>query len=212
MNITRKCSVARLVTLAMVLTATTAFASVPIRGSSENGVNSDAFQWLLLGRTAKTTLTNNGKSVDMTREVVCANQDVEASLPSPTADLSGSCDSGVYLVIFQFQSSSTNVNLKFKGLGNFTASESAANYGVLVCDNNDPQNGNTLELCTQDPAGTNLPDITFTVIATQAVNFLVPSFPTFNAGTVQQGRGLTLFLLLQQNAAVPIHLVIPEIE
>ncbi|MGA8152580.1 MAG: hypothetical protein WB952_16640 [Terriglobales bacterium] len=209
MKIRRNGVITGFIALAIISTATVAFAAVPFRGSSRNGVDSGAPSWLLLGRTVKATLTKNGKSVTMSQEVVCPDQDVEASLSNPTPNLSGSCDSGVYLFIFQFQSSSTNVNLKFKGLPNFTPDQSSLNYGVMVCDNSDL---NSIEMCTNDPTGSTIPDITFSVVATHAVNFLVPSFPTFKPGTAQQGRGLTLFILTQQDGALPIHFIIPEVD
>ena len=187
--------------------ATVAIASgIPIRGSSKNGVNSGAPTWLLFAKTASYALTSGTKSVTMTREVVCPSQDVEASLFTPTLNRSGSCDSGTYLFIYQLTSTSTNVHVLIGKLLNFVADSSLPNYGVMVCDNSDPTNGNTLELCTNDPTGSLIPNITATVSPTESlVTFVVPNFPTFKKGTAQQGQGLTLFVLTQQTSPVPIH-------
>lgn len=200
-----------LVLLAALSTATTAFA-IKIKRPSENGDNSNALQWLLLGKAVHTTVNHNGKSVVVTSEIVCPSQDVEAVVTShtPVASLSGSCDSGEYLYIYQFQSTSTNVTLKFKNLGLFNDSDPSLDYGVVLCDG-DPQ-GNTLELCTNDPTGSNLPAITATQVGAHAVNFVVPNFPAFPAGTPQQGQGLTLFILTKQNAPLPVHLLLLGIE
>ena len=206
MTLTRKSLIIGLVAAVVLLTGTAAFARVPLRTPSDNGADGNANQWLLFGRSVKTTISHNGKTVTMTSEIVCPGFDVENSRSSFTPSLSGSCDSGAYLYIFQFQSSSTNVNLKFSGLGDYTASAGSANYGAIQCDPN--PSDNTVELCTtdpNDPDGLNLPDITFTQVGAHTVNFLVPSFPTFKAGTAEQGRGLTLFILTQQHTPLPFH-------
>jgi len=189
-----------LVALAVVSTVTIAFANVPIRGSSSSGENGQASSWLLLGRTAPVTLTHNTESAVMTMEVVCPQQDVEASRSSPTMTLAGSCDSGEYMFIYQFQSSSTDVNVKITGLVGFVANQDLPNYGVLVCDSK----SNTIEKCTTAPDQSLIPDITFTSKSNQ-VNFLVPNFPDFSAGSKGQGQGLTLFIITQGSTAVPIH-------
>jgi len=192
--------------IGLVLASVAIAAGTPIRGSSRNGVDSGAPTWLLFARTAPYALISGTKSVTMTREVVCPGQDVEATLSIPTLNRSGSCDSGQYLFIYQLTSTSTNVHVLIGKLLNFVADSSLPNYGVMVCDNSDPTNGNTLELCTNDPTGSHVPDITTTVSSTESlVTFTVPNFPTFKAGTPQQGKGLTLFVLTQQSNAVPIH-------
>jgi hypothetical protein len=202
MKLRGKSVITGLVVLAVVSTVAIAFAGVPIRGSSNNGTSSGAPTWLLLARTEPVAVTNaNGKSVMMAREVVCPQQDVEASLSSPTLDLSGSCDSGEYLFIFQFTSASTNVTVQFNQLVNFVPDQTLPNYGALVCDDSD---ANNLEMCTNDPTGSDLPNITFS-FANHLASFLVPSFPAFKGGTPQEGKGLTLFVLTQQTAPLPIH-------
>ena len=203
---------AGLIALTVFSSAITASALLPIRGSSQNGTNTGATQWLLIGRTAKQEIQKNGKSVFVQSEVVCPGQDVEATVSNPTESRAGSCDSGNYLFIFQFQSTSTDVTITFKQLGGFVPNQSPPNYGALVCDNNDPQNGNTLELCTNNPDGSQIPDITFTSVSPHTVTFQVPNFPNFKAGTTQQGQGLTLFLLAPQTGPLPIHLPVPSIQ
>src|ERR1700731_4669583 len=94
-----------LVVLAVLCAATMASAGT-IRGSSGNGEDGGAPNWLLLGRSQSIPLAANGKKAAMTREIVCLSQDVENALPSPTPNLSGSCDQGDYMHVFQFQSTS----------------------------------------------------------------------------------------------------------
>jgi len=173
-------------------------------------VNSDAPNWNLLGATQPLSLSANGKKVFVTRQIICLNQDVEDSLSSPTLSLTGTCDSGVYLHIFQLKSTSTNVTVTFGQLVGFVADATFGNYGVMICDDNDSQNGNTLELCTtdpNDPNGNNIPDITFTVAKNKtSVSFVIPSFPSFPAGLDNQGQGLTIFVITQQPHPLPIQL------
>jgi len=199
-----------LLAMAIVSTLTTAAAGIPIRKPSDNGANGNANQWLLLGRTIKAALRKGSTTVVMQREIVCPGVDVEASEPNPTPELSGSCESGNYLFIYQFQSTNTNVTLRFKELGTFVPSESPANYGVILCDTD---NSNTLELCTNDPTGgTQVPNITFTAVSAHTVTFTVPNFPTFKSGTPQEGQGLTLFILAHQNGPLGIHFPVPDIQ
>jgi hypothetical protein len=99
-----------LIALAVLYAATMASA-ITVRGSSRNGEDSNAPNWLLLGRSKSIPLAANGKKATMTREIICLNQDVENALPSPTLTLSGSCDSGVYVCLFQFQSTSVDVGV-----------------------------------------------------------------------------------------------------
>jgi hypothetical protein len=210
MELMRKNLGAGLIALMVISAATTAFATTPIRRPSGNGEDGNVFQWMLLGRTAKVNLKKNGVTVTMTEEVVCPEQDVEETVSEPQPALAGSCDSGQYLFIFQFQSTATNVTLKFKELPNFTPDAEAANYGAMVCDTG--VSVNTLELCTTDPNGTLLPNMTFTDIGPHAISFGVPDFPNFPAGIGAQGRGLTLFILTQQDSTLPIHFPEAEIE
>ncbi len=88
----------------IVLCATTMLFAVTIRGSSGNGEDSGAPNWLLLGRSKNLPLNGNGKTATMRREIVCPNQDVENAQPAPVLTLSGSCDSGATMLVYQFQS------------------------------------------------------------------------------------------------------------
>src|ERR1700681_3395625 len=108
-----------LVALAVLCAATMAAAGT-IRGSSGNGEDSNAPNWLLLGRSQIITLTANGKKATMTREIICLTQDVENAFPSPTLTLSGSCDTGDYMYLFQFQSTATNLGVSIGKLSGFT--------------------------------------------------------------------------------------------
>lgn len=193
-----------LATLLMLCTALTASATIPTRGSSGNGVDSNAQNWMLLGRTAPIKLSTNGKSAMMKREVICLRQDVEDAFPSPTPALVGSCDSGLYMHLFQLQSTSLSVFVNIGKLVNFVANTgSNPNLGVMLCDS--PSSGNTIEMCT-NTVQANLPNITFTNSKT-SITFAVPNtFPTYPAGTAEQGQGLTFFVITQQpvGAALPI--------
>jgi hypothetical protein len=190
-----------LVALTVLYAATMASAAVTIRGSSGNGEDGNAPNWLLLGRSQSIPLAANGKKATMTREIICLNQDVENALPTPTLTLSGSCDSGVYMYLFQFQSTSTNVGVSIGKLSGFVPTN-ANNFGVMICDS--PTN--TIEMCTNDPTGTHIPNIT-AVASKTTVTFTVPNtFPTYPAGTAQQGQGLTFFVITQQAVPLPISL------
>jgi hypothetical protein len=190
-----------LVALTVLYATTMASAAVTIRGSSGNGQDSSAPNWLLLGRSRASSLTINGKKAIMTREIVCLNQDVENAFPSPTLTLSGSCDSGVYMYVFQFQSTSTNVGVAIGRLVGFDPTN-VNNFGVMICDSPN----NTIEMCTNDPTGTHIPNITASPAKT-AVTFTVPNtFPTYPAGTPEQGQGLTFFVITRQPTPLPIAL------
>ena len=187
----------------LLLSSISLFAATPVRGSSGNGENPDAATWNLLGRSQTISLSKNGKQVTMRRQIACLNQDVEDSLPNPNLLLTGACHSGAYVHVFQFESSSTNVAVT---IGHFVADpNSLQNYGVMICDNSNRQTGNTLELCTNDPTGANLPDITIS-LAKNAVNFAIPNFPSYPKGIDNQGQGLTLYVIVQQPSALPIQL------
>ncbi len=187
-----------LLSLFVLFTAASSFA-VSVRGSSGNGEDSNAALWMLLGRSIPVPLTANGKKATMTQEVICINQDVEASLGSPTLSLVGSCDSGVYMHLFQYQSTSLNVGVAIGRLNGFTPTN-ASDYGVLICDSA----SNTIEMCTNDPTATNIPDMTITTTKT-SVLFTVPNtFPTYPAGTAQQGQGLTFYVITRQAAPLPL--------
>src|SRR6202158_66879 len=191
-----------LITLAILGTATMASAGT-IRGVSADGEDSNAPTWLLLGRSKSIPLAANGKKATMTREIVCLSQDVENAFPSPTPTLSGSCDKGDYMHVFQFQSTSTSLGVSIGKLVGFDPTN-VNNFGVLICDSS----ANTIAMCTNDPTGTHIPS--FTAIAGKtSVTFTVPNtFPTYPAGTAEQGQGLTFFVITQQGAPLPIPLPI----
>jgi hypothetical protein len=189
--------------LLILLSSIPSFAARPVRGSSGNGTNPDAAKWNLLGRSQTISLAKNGKRVAMRRQIACLNEDVEDSLPSPDLLLTGTCHSKVYLHIFQFESNSTDVTVTIGGF--ITDHESPQNYGVMICNDSNQQTGNTLEVCTNDPTGTNLPDITIS-LAKNAANFAIPNFPSYPKGVDNQGRGLTLYVIVLQPSALPIQL------
>jgi hypothetical protein len=200
MTLHRTATKIALIVLTVVCAATIA-STTTIRGASGNGEDSNAPNWLLQGRSRGKSLTNTGKQATMRKEIICLNQDVENALASPTLSLSGSCDSGVYMYLFQFQSSSTNVGVLIESLSGFDPTN-ANNFGVMICDSPN----NTIEMCTNDPTGTHIPNIT-TSTTTTSVRFNVPNkFPTYPAGTAQQGRGLTFFVITHQSAPLPIAL------
>jgi hypothetical protein len=210
MNVSRPKISFCLIILFVLTTCNAVFAKTPVRGSSGNGVNDDAASWNLLGATQPLTLSANGKKVVVTRQIICLNQDVEDALSSPTLSLTGTCDSGVYLHIFQLKSTSANVTVTLGQLVGFVANTTFNNYGVMICDNSNSQDGNTLELCTtdpNDPNGTNIPNITFSVAKNKtSASFVIPNFPTFPAGLDNQGQGLTIYLITQQTNPLPIQL------
>jgi hypothetical protein len=186
-----------------LLVAVVAFGSlsayaIPVRQSSDNGTGGNVDFWTVLGRTVQIPLTANGKTVKMTRQVICPQQDRS----------DGGCTSGNYLFLFQFQSTSANVSVNIGQLqkGIFTeVGGSDPTYGVMICDdaNNDQ------ELCTEDPNDpgyTLLSGITFKLKGATAVQFSIgPSFPAFPAGIdPAEGQGVTLFIVTQQSASLPI--------
>jgi len=182
----------------IVLCATTILFAVTIRGSSGNGEDSGAPHWLLLGRSKNLSLHGNGKTATMRREIVCPNQDVENTQPTPVLTLSGSCDSGASMLMYQLQSTAANLAVTFKSLAGFDGTN-ANNFGVMICDSPN----NTIELCTNAPAS-NIPNIT-TTTTKSSVTFTVPgTFPTYPAGTAQQGQGLTFFVIIQQTPPLPL--------
>src|SRR5579864_5442543 len=197
MRMNRSGTVFTLVVL-IVLCATTMLFAVTIRGSSQNGEDSGAPHWMLVGRMKLLTFKGNGKTATMRREVVCPQQDVENAQPSPVLNLSGSCDQGAYMLVYQFQSTATNLTVSFKSLTGFDGTN-ANNFGVMICDSPN----NTIELCTNAPA-TSIPNIT-TTTTKNSVTFTVPgTFPSYAAGTAQQGQGLTFFIMIQQTPPLPL--------
>ena len=204
MTLNRIASKFALIVLTVLCAATMASAGT-IRGSSGNGEDSNAPNWLLLGRSQSITLTVTGKKATMTREIICLSQDVEDAFSSPTLTLSGSCDTGDYMYLFQFQSASVNLGVSIGKLSGFDPTN-VNNFGVMICDS--PTN--TIEMCTNDPTGTHIPNFT-AVAAKTSVTFTVPNtFPTYPAGTAQQGQGLTFFVITSQKAA-PLPISLPSV-
>jgi hypothetical protein len=201
MNFSRKVLTLSLVAGIVLLASTAAFAKLPVRRSSQNGEDSNAAFWNLLSVTQPLNLAANGKKVVLTRQVICVNQDVENAMASPNLALTGTCDSGLYLHVFQLKSTSANVTLVLGQLNGFVADATVPNYGVMVCDSP----SNTLELCINDTNPNDVPDITFSVAKNKtSVSFVIPNFPVFPAGTGNQGQGMTVFVLVKQPQALPI--------
>ena len=199
MRLNRTITTFALVAITALCAATIAYAT--IRGSSGNGEDSNAPHWLLVGRSQDTKLSKAGKKATMRREIVCLNQDVEDSQPSPILILSGGCDTGDYMYVFQFQSRANNLSVDIGHLVGFDPSN-ANNFGVMICDS--PTN--TIELCANATVS-QIPNFT-TTTTSNSVTFTVPnSFPNYPAGTAQQGRGLTFFVITnQQLSPLPIGL------
>lgn len=197
-----------LIALAVFCTATVASAGT-IRGVSNDGEDSNAPNWLLLGRSKSIPLAVTGKKATMTREIVCVSQDVENAFPSPTLTLSGSCGQGDYMHVFQFQSISANLGVSIGKLVGFDPTN-ANNFGVLICDSPN----NTIAMCTNDPTGTHIPNFT-AVAGKTSVTFTVPgTFPTYAAGTAEQGQGLTFFVITQQgspSSPIPLPIGLPSV-
>jgi hypothetical protein len=201
MNFSRKVFIPSLVAGIVLLASTAAFAKLPVRRSSQNGEDSNAAFWNLLSVSQPLNLAANGKKVVVTRQVICVNQDVENALASPDLALTGTCDSGLYLHVFQLKSTSANVTVTLGQLVGFVADATVPNFGVLICDST----SNTLELCINDTNPNDVPNITFTVAKNKtAVSFVIPNFPAFPAGSGNQGQGMTIFVLLNQPKALPI--------
>ena len=188
------------------LYAIPSFAGVPVRGSSQNGVDSIASSWNLAGPTGPSA--RHGGTVTLETQIVCTNQDVAAALDNTDSANAGGCVSGGYTFLFQIQTTATSLTITLSGLVGFTPliADPGSTYGVAVCDNdpNNPQASNTLELCTQ-VSGTQLSNITATVNKNKTkISFTVPSIPNFSAGVGNQGQGLTLVVVTQQGASHPI--------
>jgi hypothetical protein len=185
--------------------ASLAFAGVPVRGASDNGASNGAPNWKLFGRSVPITLAANGKKAIMTREILCAQQDVDASPNGQQSEANaGGCDSGDYLFVFQLQSTAANLTVNITRLSGFTLTTTGlASYGVLVCDND---SANDQELCTVDTVPSVSEEITFTTPKKPtSIKFVIPTFPAFAAGsTVEEGQGLTLFVETHQSSPVPI--------
>jgi hypothetical protein len=192
--------------LVFALSATLAFAAVPVRKASQNGQAGGAPQWKLLGRSVPVLLTANGKKAIMTREIICANQDVDAS-SNGNGSNPGSCDSGDFIFVFQFQSTAASLTVNVSRLSGFSLNPSDGNinpsYGVLICDDAD---GNDQELCTVDTNPSVSTDITITTPKNlSSIKFVISPLPSFSAGSnAEEGQGLTLFVATHQNSPVPI--------
>jgi hypothetical protein len=203
MKYTRMLSIL-LTCFAFVLSAALAFAGVPVRGASQNGASNGAPNWKLFSRSVPITLSANGKKAIMTREILCAQQDVDASPNGQQSEANaGGCDSGDYLFVFQLQSTAANLSVNITRLSGFTLTTSPASYGVLVCDDD---SSNDQELCTVDTVPSVSGEITFTTPKKPtSIKFVIPTFPAFAAGsTVEEGQGLTLFVETHQSSPVPI--------
>jgi hypothetical protein len=185
------------------LCAVPSFAGVPVRGSSQNGVDSIAPFWNLAGPTGPSA--RHGGTVMLETQIVCTNQDVAAAVDNTDSANAGSCVSGGYTFLFQIQTTATSLTVTLSGLVGFNQAI-ADTYGVAVCDNdpNNPQASNTLELCTH-VSGTQLSNIAATPNKNNTkITFTIPSIPNFPAGVGNQGQGLTLVVVTQQSASHPI--------
>lgn len=196
-----------LVVLVVLCASTAAFAKLPVRRSSQNGEDINAAHWNLLSVSQPLTLVTKGKRAVVTRQIICVNQDVENAQSTPDVALTGTCESGLYLHVFQLKSTSTDVRVNIMQLVGFVPDDGVAdgtpNYGVLTCDSPD----NTLELCTNDTDPDHIPEITFTVAKNKTrAHYVIPSFPDFPAGVGNQGQGLTIFILIQQSSPLPIQI------
>jgi hypothetical protein len=193
-----------LVALTALYAATTASAQVHVRGSSENGEDSNAPHWMLMGLSQNAKLSNSGKTATMRHETICLTQDVEDSQPSPVLAKSGGCDTGDYMYLSQFQSNANNLSVNIGHLKGFNPADTTT-FGVMICDS--PTN--TIELCTNATAS-QIPNITATTTS-NSVTFTVPNaFPNYPSGTAQQGRGLTFYVITSQQAS-PLPLGLPTV-
>ena len=190
------------VTAIVICAVGVSLANAPI-GSSGNGESDDAASWLLRGRSAPLRLGGEGKAATVSWEIVCRNQTAENAVPAPNPTLAGSCYDGVYMYLFQVQSTAAEVHVTISGLSGFD-SQNSANYGEIYCDDE-----NTMELCT-NTAPSNIPNVETSTTKT-SVTFKVPGkFPSYSAGTPQEGRGLTFYVITNQERPLPIAL--PQIK
>jgi hypothetical protein len=183
------------------------FAAIAARGSSSNGTDTIAPFWNLFGPTA--AVPRHAGTVLLGTQVVCANQQVASAVDAAGGEGlfadAGSCADGVYLFLFQIQSSVKNLTVVIHGLAGFTPDVNLPSYGVETCDSA----FNTLELCSNVAAATTtaqnqLANITATVnSANTKIVFSVPKVPNFPAGSASQGQGLTLFVLTKQTPGLP---------
>jgi hypothetical protein len=208
--------------LALLLVSSVAvFAAVPVRKSSQNGTNSSQPNMNLFGPT--TPGPKDGGDLGVATQVICPNQDVadSRSLDGTTFDFndvnslkrSGSCLSGVYKFLFQIQPTTNlrNLTVTISNLVGFTpgtdpnVNVNNPTYGIQICDN-DPNSGNTLELCT-NLAEDQLPVVTTTINAKNTkVIFTVKAIgpTTVPQGPDYTGAGLTFAVIVQQLSGTPI--------
>ncbi|HEY7354135.1 MAG TPA: hypothetical protein VH596_15315 [Terriglobales bacterium] len=214
--------------LALLLLASAAvFGAAPVRKSSQNGTNSSQPNMNLFGPT--TAASRDAGNLGVATQIICPNQDVadSRSLDGVTFDFgdvnslkrSGSCLSGVYKFLFQIQPTTRlrNLTVTISNLVGFTpgtdpnVSVNNPTYGIQVCDNLDPNSGNTLELCTNLPEN-QLPVVTTAVNAKNTkvvftVNVIGPN--TVPQGPDYTGAGLTFEVVVQQTSGTPI--TVPKI-
>jgi hypothetical protein len=186
--------------LACALSAVACFASVPVRGSSNNGVDSNAAFWNLMGPTAADVRQNGAVSVE--QQIVCTNQTVSAAVDNTDTADAGTCADGDYTFLFQIQTTATSVTVTLSNIVGFTpvVQGTDSSYGIAICDNdpNNPQASNTLQLCSH-VAQTDLSNVTATVNKkNNRVTIFVPSMPTFDPGVGNQGQGLTVVVVTSQ--------------
>src|SRR5215469_666225 len=95
--------------LVCVLSAVAAFsfATIPVRGSSQNGEDSDAAFWNLFGPTEVRTLTKGTTTVNYKQQVVCTNQTVTNAVNQQDTLHSGTCEDGSYIFIYQLCTTAT---------------------------------------------------------------------------------------------------------
>jgi hypothetical protein len=194
--------------LFFALTTLPSFASgPPVRGSSNNGVDGDAFNWNLMGPTA--AIPRHNGTVTLQTQIVCTNQSVAAAVVGNTdTTTAGTCLDGNYTFLFQVQTTATSLTATLSNLVGFTADATLPTYGLAVCDNDpdSPESSNTLQLCTQ-VSTLDISGITATPNKKGAkVVFTMPTIPAFPAGIGKQGQGLTFVIVEQQTGpfiAVP---------
>jgi hypothetical protein len=174
--------------------------TIPVRGTSRNGEDSNAGFWNLLGPTSLLTLTKGTDKVMFKYQVVCPTQDVAVAVSPSHTQNAGTCESGSYLYIFQLRSTAKNMTVVLSGLMGFTPDPDSPNYGVMLCDPT-----NDLEMCT-NATEDQLPAVTFTTTGTNngIANFFIPSFPNFPPGKNHQGQGLTIFVLCSLGQPRPV--------
>jgi hypothetical protein len=204
MSLLKVSSICMLVVL-VAFGSVSAYGRLPVRQSSDNGQGINIQHWMLLESSLPVVLTAGGKSVTMTREILCPQQDRSGGSCSP---------SGSYMYVFQLQSTASNVTINIGKLqkGTFSVVDEdgpMGTYGFVVCndDPQDPPDGNSAELCTEDPNDpgyNNFSGITFAVKGKTGVQFTIPSFPSFPPGNSAEGQGLTIYIVTTQSAPIPI--------